>query len=103
MNNQLNDNIFEIQESNKILYNIGGIKSDGKLYNNSKSLDLDMHQILKVKHRVIDKNITIEEAKQIATDIGVSYDILQRVAYNLTQGAFDKYIADWRARLANTL
>lgn len=97
------DNIFEIQESNKILYKIEGITPDGQLYNNSKSLDLDMHQVLKVKNRVLDKEITIKEAKQVATDIGVSYDVLQRIAYNLTEGIFDKYIAEWRARLANTL
>ena len=98
-----NDNIFEIQESNKIPYNIGGIKSDGQLYNNSKSLDLDMHQILKIKYRVLDRDITVGEAKQIATDIGVSYKVLQQVVYNLTKSVFDKYIAEWEARLANTL
>lgn len=97
------DKIFEIQESNKIPYEIERITPDGQIYSTYKDLNLDMHQILKVKHRVIDKNITIGEAKQIATNIGVSYDVLQRVAYNLAQGVFDKYIADWRARLANTL
>lgn len=98
-----NNNKFKIQESKKILYKIGGIKPTGQLYNNYRSLDLDIHQILKVKHRVVDKEITIGEAKQIATDIGMSYDVLQRVAYNLTQGVFDKYITDWQERLANTL
>ena len=98
-----NDNIFKIQKSNKVLYDVTNAKSTGQLYNNSKSLDLDMHQILKTKHRVVDRDITIEEAKQIATDIGISYEVLQEVAYNLTTGVFDKYIAEWQARLANTL
>lgn len=97
------DNIFKIQESNKIPYKIAGIKPNGQIYSTHMDLNLDIHQVLKVKHRVLDKDITIEEVKQIATDIGVSYEVLQKVAYNLTQGTFDKYIADWRARLANTL
>ena len=97
------DNIFEIQESNKIPYKIERITPDGQIYSTRKNLNLDMHQILKTKHRVVDRDITIEEAKQIATDIGISYEVLQRVAYNLTKGVFDKYIAEWRARLANTL
>ena len=98
-----NDNIFEIQESNKIPYKIERITPDGQIYSTHKNLNLDMHQILKTKHRVVDRDITIEEAKQIATDIGISYEVLQRVAYNLTTAVFDKYIADWQSRLANTL
>lgn len=97
------DNIFKIQESNKIPYKIERITPDGQIYSTRKNLNLDMHQILKTKHRVVDRDITIEEAKQIATDIGISYEVLQKVAYNLTKGVFDKYIAEWRARLANTL
>lgn len=97
------DNIFEIQESNKIPYKIERITPDGQIYSTRKNLNLDMYQILKTKHRVVDRDITIEEAKQIATDIGISYEVLQRVAYNLTKGVFDKYIADWQSRLANTL
>lgn len=97
------DNIFEIQESNKIPYKIERITPDGQIYSTRKNLNLDMHQILKTKHRVVDRDITIEEAKQIATDIGISYEVLQRVVYNLTKGVFDKYIADWQSRLANTL
>lgn len=97
------DNIFEIQESKKVLYNLTDMKTTGQLYNNYKSLDLDIHQVLKVKHRVVDKEISIKKAKQIATDIGISYEVLQRVAYNLTKGVFNKYIAEWQARLANTL
>ena len=97
------DNIFEIQESNKIPYKIERITPDGQIYSTRKNLNLDMHQIWTTKHRVVDRDITIEEAKQIATDIGISYEVLQKVAYNLTKGVFDKYIAEWRARLANTL
>lgn len=98
-----NDNIFEIQESNKILYKIEGMSPTGHFYSTRGDLNLDIHQVSKIKHRVLDKEITIEEAKKIATDIGISYDVLQKIAYNLTQGVFDKYIADWRTRLANTL
>lgn len=98
-----NDNIFEIQESNKIPYKIERITPDGQIYSTRKNLNLDIHQVLKVKHRVVDKEISIKKAKKIATDIGISYEVLQKVAYNLTKGVFDKYIAEWRARLANTL
>lgn len=98
-----NDNIFEIQESNKILYKIEGIRPTGHFYSTRGDLNLDIHQVLKIKHRTLDKDITIGEAKKIATNIGVSYDVLQRIAYNLNTGVFDKYIADWGARLANTL
>lgn len=98
-----NDNIFKIQESNKILYTIEGMSPTGHFYSTRGNLGLDIHQVLKIKHRVLDKDITIEEAKKIATNIGISYEVMQRVAYNLTQAVFDKYIADWRARLANTL
>lgn len=98
-----NDNIFKIQESNKIPYKIERITPDGQIYSTRKNLNLDIHQVLKVKHRVVDKEITIEKAKEIATDIGISYEILQEVVYNLTTGVFDKYIAEWQARLANTL
>lgn len=98
-----NDNIFKIQESNKIPYKIERITPDGQIYSTHKNLNLDIHQVLKIKHRVLDKEITIAEAKEIATDIGISYEVLQRVAYNLTKGVFDKYIADWQERLANTL
>lgn len=97
------DNIFEIQESNKIPYKIERITPDGKIYSTRKNLNLDIHQVLKVKHRVVDKEITIGKAKEIATDIGISYEVLQRVAYNLSKGVFNKYIAEWRVRLANTL
>lgn len=97
------DNIFKIQESNKIPYKIERITPDGQIYSTRKNLNLDMHQILKTKHRVVDRDITIEEAKQIAKDIGISYDVLQRVAYNLNKGVFNKYIDEWQARLANTL
>lgn len=97
------DNIFEIQESNKILYEIEDMRPTGHFYSTRGDLNLDIHQVLKTKDRVVDKEISIEKAKQIATDIGVSYDVLQKVAYNLTKGVFDKYIAEWRARLANTL
>ena len=98
-----NDNIFEIQESNKIPYKIERITPDGKIYSTRKNLNLDIHQVLKVKRRVIDKEISIEKAKEIATDIGISYEVLQRIAYNLNTGVFNKYIAEWQARLANTL
>lgn len=98
-----NDNIFEIQESNKIPYKIERITPDGQIYSTRKNLNLDIHQVLKVKHRVVDKEISIKKAKEIATDIGISYEVLQKVAYNLTKGVFDKYIAEWQARLANTL
>ena len=98
-----NDNIFKIQESNKIPYKIERITPDGQIYSTRKNLNLDIHQVLKVKHRVVDKEITIEKAKEIATDIGISYEILQEVVYNLTKGVFDKYIDEWQARLANTL
>ena len=98
-----NDNIFKIQESNKIPYKIERITPDGQIYSTRKNLNLDIHQVLKVKHRVVDKEITIEKAKEIATDIGISYEILQEVVYNLTTGVFNKYIAEWQARLANTL
>ena len=98
-----NDNIFEIQESNKILYTIEGIRPTGHFYSTRRDLDLDIHQVLKIKHRVLDKDITIEKAKEIATDIGISYEVLQKVAYNLTKGVFDDYIDEWQARLANTL
>jgi AraC-like DNA-binding protein len=98
-----NDNIFKIQESNKILYKIEGIRPTGHFYSTRRDLDLDIHQVLKVKNRALDKEITIAKAKEIATDIGISYEVLQRVAYNLTKGVFNKYIDEWRARLANTL
>lgn len=98
-----NDNIFEIQESNKIPYKIERITPDGQIYSTRKNLNLDIHQVLKVKHRVVDKEISIKKAKKIATDIGISYEVLQKVAYNLTKGVFDKYIDEWQARLANTL
>ena len=97
------DNIFEIQESNKILYKIEGMRPTGHFYSTRRDLNLDIHQVLKTKHRVVDKEITIGKAKQIATDIGISYEVLQKVAYNLTKGVFDKYIDEWQARLANTL
>lgn len=98
-----NDNIFKIQESNKILYKIQGIRPTGHFYSTRRDLNLDIHQVLKTKDRVVDKEISIKKAKEIATDIGVSYEVLQRVAYNLTKGVFDKYIAEWQKRLANTL
>lgn len=98
-----NDNIFKIQESNKILYKIEGMRPTGHFYSTRGDLNLDIHQVLKTKDRVVDKEISIEKAKEIATDIGISYEVLQKVAYNLTKGVFDKYIAEWRARLANTL
>lgn len=97
-----NDNIFKIQESNKIPYKIERITPDGQIYSTRKNLNLDIHQVLKIKHRVLDKDITIKEAKEIATDIGISYDVLQRVAYNLTTGVFDKYIDEWQERLNKT-
>ena len=97
------DNIFKIQESNKIPYKIERITPDGQIYSTRKNLNLDIHQVLKVKHRVVDKEISIKKAKEIATDIGISYEVLQRVAYNLSKGVFNKYIADWQSRLANTL
>ena len=98
-----NNNKFKIQESNKILYKIEGMSPTGHFYSTRRDLDLDIHQVLKIKHRALDKDITIEKAKEIATDIGISYEILQEVVYNLTKGVFDKYIDEWQARLANTL
>lgn len=98
-----NDNIFKIQESNKILYKIEGMRPTGHFYSTCGDLNLDIHQVLKTRDRVVDKEISIKKAKEIATDIGISYEVLQKVAYNLTKGIFDKYIADWRARLTNTL
>lgn len=97
-----NDNIFEIQEPNKIPYKIERITPDGQIYSTRKNLNLDIHQVLKVKHRVVDKEISIEKAKEIATDIGISYDVLQKVAYNLTTGVFDDYIDEWQKRLNKT-
>ena len=93
------DNIFKIQESNKILYKIEGISPTGHFYSTRRDLNLDIHQVLKTKHRVLDKEISIKKAKEIATDIGISYEVLQRVAYNLTKGVFDKYIDEWQARV----
>ena len=98
-----NNNKFKIQESNKITYKIEKITPDGQIYSTHGDLNLDIHQVLKVKHRVLDKEISIEKAKEIATDIGISYEVLQRIVYNLTKGVFDKYIDEWQARLANTL
>lgn len=96
------DNIFKIQESNKILYKIEGMRPTGHFYSTRKDLNLDIHQVLKIKHRALDKDITIEKAKEIATDIGISYEILQEIAYNLTKGVFDKYIDEWQERLNKT-
>lgn len=98
-----NDNIFKIQESNKILYKIEDMRPTGHFYSTRGDLNLDIHQVLKTKDRVVDKEISIKKAKEIATDIGISYEVLQRVAYNLSKGVFNKYIADWQSRLANTL
>lgn len=96
------DNIFKIQESNKILYKIEGISPTGHFYSTRRDLNLDIHQVLKTKHRVLDKEISIKKAKEIATDIGISYDVLQKVAYNLTKGVFDDYIDEWQERLNKT-
>lgn len=98
------DNIFEIQESNKILYKIEGMSPTGHFYSTrGEDLNLDIHQVLKVKHRVVDKEISIAKAKEIATDIGISYEVLQKIAYNLTQSVFDKYIADWKERVNKSI
>lgn len=98
------DNIFEIQESNKILYKIENMSPTGHFYSTRREdLNLDIHQVLKTKHRVLDREITIGEAKKIATDIGISHEVLQKIAYNLTQGVFDKYIADWKERVNKSI
>ena len=94
-----NDNIFKIQESNKILYKIEDMRPTGHFYSTRGDLNLDIHQVLKTKDRVVDKEISIKKAKEIATDIGISYEVLQRIAYNLDMGIFDKYIDEWQARV----
>ena len=94
-----NNNKFKIQESNKIPYKIEKITFDGQIYSTRGDLNLDIHQVLKTKHRVVDKEISIKKAKEIATDIGISYEVLQRIAYNLDMGIFDKYIDEWQARV----
>ena len=50
-----NDNIFKIQESNKILYKIEGMRPTGHFYSTHGDLNLDIHQVLKTKDRVVDK------------------------------------------------
>ena len=97
-----NNNKFKIQESNKILYKIEGMSPTGHFYSTRRDLDLDIHQVLKIKHRALDKDITIKKAKQIAIDIGISYEVLQRIVYNLTKGVFDKYIDEWEERLSQS-
>lgn len=98
-----NDNIFEIQESNKILYKIEGMSPTGHFYSTRGDLNFNIHQVLKIKHRILDKEVTIAKAKEIATNIGISYEVMQRIAYNLDAGVFNKYIADWKERVNKTI
>lgn len=97
------DNKFTISKSRKEIYNIKGMKPTGEFYiYKAGKFNLNIHQVLKVKSRVIGKNITIGKAKQIASDVGLSYHMLQKVVYNLQQGIFDSYIQEWNERINKT-
>lgn len=94
------DDIFQPNNSMKIEYAINSMKPTGELTNRNGKLKLNIQQVLKIKTRVVDKEVTVGRAKQIASDIGITYHTLQRVAYNLQIGVFDKYIDEWNARLS---
>lgn len=95
--------IFTVHHKNaQLRYKIDGMDETGTFYINGVSnFHLNIHQVLKVKSRVCDKTITINRAKQIAQDIGISYNVLLRVAYNIDIGYFDKYIYAWNNRCSN--
>ena len=91
--------IFDVNPSAKQVYSIDGMDKTGNFFiNGCSNFNLNIHQVLKVKTRVCTKKITMNRARQIASDIGLSFYVMMRVAYNISIGYFDKYIEEWTNR-----
>lgn len=91
--------IFDISPSSKQVYSIDGMDKAGNFFvNGCSNFKLNIHQVLKVRTRVCTKKITMNRARQIASDIGLSFYVMMRVAYNINIGYFDKYIEEWTNR-----
>ena len=87
---------YHYNSANKREYKIQRLHSkDGHLICNGRPLKLTINDILKLK-KVLDKQTyTLETQKEwisLAESYGVNWMVLQRYAYNIDIGTFDKWI-----------
>lgn len=87
---------FEPNDFAKRRYNILEVMDDWtfKIHGSNKKSSFDIRDVIKIKRR-LENNISMDEAKQIAEDLGISYSVFMKVSYNVRIGTFDRYIEDY--------
>lgn len=88
---------FEPNDFAKKKYNILEVMDDWtfRIHGSSnRKSSFDIRDVIKIKRR-LENNISMNEAKQIAEDFGVSYSVFMKLSYNIEIGTFDEYIRDY--------
>lgn len=94
---------FKPYASSHSPYVITSMSEDGSLYAYKHGkIIVNIHQVIQIKLRVVDKTVTVDRAKQVASDIGIPYDTFNRIVYNIQIGTFNEYMAEWRNRINET-
>lgn len=97
------DDIFKPYASSHLPYVITSMSEDGSLYAYKHGkIIVNIHQVIQIKLRAVDKDITVDRAKQVASDLGIPYDTFNRIVYNIQIGTFDEYMSEWRIRINET-
>lgn len=100
---------FEILKSNQKLYSDSlRLNNLGIFYYiNGGVIKLLISDVIKVKTLLQNKNMTYGEARKKAEEIGLRFEKFQKIAYNINEGFFDKYLKQWekisKERLMNSL
>ena len=88
--------VFEPNDFAKKEYKILGVNDDWtfRILGSTKS-GFSIKQIIKVRNKILNNTISMDEAKQIAKECDFSYSVFMKVFYNIKIGTFDKYIKDY--------
>lgn len=96
------DDIFRVKPYHQKAFTITNFNEDGTfILGNGVKSQFNIIDVVKIKNRVIGKDITSERAKIIAKEFDFTYGIFERIIYTLQKGIFDFYIDKWRTDVNN--
>lgn len=93
--------LFRPDDYAKKEYVVSGMTNDGLLdiWGISSDKRFSIKDVIYIQKKVIEQKISINGAKQVANDIGISYNMLMKICYNIECGVFDEYIAKYKSSL----
>ena len=96
------DALFSVKPYHQKTFVITGFNDDETfILGNGVKSQFTIIDVIRIKNKVIDKNITSERAKVIASEFDFTYGIFERIVYSLQKGVFDYYIDNWKNKVNN--